>query len=475
MSAVARTVPGLLSWRCSLHPDRIAVEVHGVASLTFAQWDRDAARVADALRHRGVRPGTTVGLVFSGGDWTGFAVAYCGVQRAGAVAVPLPGDLPPARLDRLLAACSASMTVRGADGVGELAERGEFDDRDDSRPDGMAQILFTSGTTGQPKGVAATHANLTTGAPAHPRRMALGHSERFLHAFPIGTNAAQTMLLNSLTAKPSALTVAQFTPRRMARLLPHVGTVFVVPSMAVELLDSQALQGLDLSGVHLVGSTAAALPPVVALRLAEAFPHAAIVNYYTSTEAAPAQASMVFDPARPDAVGRSQPGTIRITDDTGAPVADGAVGQVWLRSPHPRHYLGEQAFRDGWVRMSDVGRLHDNFLYLSDRDSDIVKTGAHKVSTLEIEAALFEHPAVVDAAVIGLPHPVLGAQLAAVVVARAGIDLPAVRGFLAPKLASHQLPSRLVVVDRLPRNDAGKVLKRQLGAFFQAPTGGDDT
>ncbi len=480
----AHTVPGLLSWRRSLDADRAAIEVHGAPPLTFASWDIDSSRVAESLRRKGVRPGTVVGLVFSGRDWAAFATAYVGVQKAGAVAVPLHDELPPARIERLLHACGAQLVLMGADDVAELAS-GEVgaDDvaelasgeagGDDSRPEALAQILFTSGTSGEPKGVAATHANLTTNAPAHPRRMALAHSDRFLHAFPIGTNAGQTMLLNSLTAKPSALVLPQFTPRRMAKLLPQVGTVFMVPSMAVELLDSGALQGLDLGGVHLVGSTAAALPPAIALRLTQAFPNAAIVNYYTSTEAAPAQTSMMFDPARPDALGRPQAGSIRITDDAAVPVPDGTIGHVWLRSPYPRQYLGEAAFQDGWVRMGDVGRLLDGFLYLSDRDSDIVKSGAHKVSTLEIEAALYEHPAVIDAAVIGLPHPVLGAQLAAVVVARSEFGLPAMRSFLAPRLADYQLPARLAVVDRLPRNDAGKVLKRELTGLF--PSGGTDT
>ncbi|WP_117212292.1 class I adenylate-forming enzyme family protein [Allorhizocola rhizosphaerae] len=468
-----RTVPSLLSWRRSHHPDRAAIEVHGAEPLTFARWEDDSARLANALRRKGIAPGAIVGLVFSGRDWASFAIAYVGVQKAGAVAVPVHDELPPARVERLLSSARAQLTITGRDDVDKLVASEEPTDRDDSRPDCLAQILFTSGTSGEPKGVAATHANLTTNAPSHPRRMALAHSERFLHAFPIGTNAGQTMLLNSLTAKPWALVLPQFTPRRMAKLLPHVGTAFMVPSMAIELLDSGALQGVDLTGLHLVGCTAAALPPPIALRLAETFPNAAIVNYYTSTEAAPAQASMVFDPHRPDAVGKAPSGTIRITDETGTPVPDGVTGHVWLRSPHPRRYLGEEAFRDGWVRMGDIGRLQDGFLYLSDRDGDIVKSGAHKVSTLEIEAALYEHPAVIDAAVIGLPHPVLGAQLAAVVVARDPIGLPDLRAFLAPRLADYQLPSRLALADRLPRNDAGKVLKRQLFQYFL--TGGDDT
>ncbi len=473
-----QTVPRLLAWRCGLDPQRTAVEVDGVATLTFAQWESGSDLAARALLDRGLNPGDRVALVFGGRDWTHYAIAYCAVQKAGGVAVPLSDRLPQAQLDQLIDACAARLVIRGAAETEALLAASSPATLPEPQPGDLAQILFTSGTTGTPKMVGASHANLTIGAPTHPKRLALAHSETFLHAFPIGSNAAQTMLLNSLTARPAALTLPRFTPVRFARLLQtgQVGTVFVVPAMAIELLNSGVLPGRDMSGVHLVGSTAAALAPAIALRLSQAFPHAAIVNYYTSTEAAPAQTSMIFDPARPDAVGRPAPGSIRITDADGAPAPPGTVGDVWLRSPHPRSYLGDETasaatFRDEWVRMGDVGRLADGYLYLSDRDSDVVKSGAHKVSTLEVEAAIYEHPAVAEAAVLGLPHPVLGKQLAAVVVARSPIGLPDLRAFLAQRLADHQLPAQLLVLETLPRNESGKVSKRELATRFPTDAG----
>ncbi|MFI6822837.1 AMP-binding protein [Micromonospora sp. NPDC050187] len=489
----ARTVPELLSWRCDVHPDRVAVEVHGVAALTFAEWESGATAVARSLLRRGIRPGDRVGLVFGPRDWTEYAVAYCGVLRAGAVAVPLSDRLAAGQLDHALTHCAAGALVHGGDTaapapagvpvwtVAELrAERGDEVELPTVRPADLAQILYTSGTTGRPKGVGASHANLTVGAPSHPRRLALAHSGRFLHAFAIGTNAGQTMLFNALTAKPTALTLPRFTPLRFARLIETagVGTVFVVPSIAIELLDSGALRDRDLSGVHLVGSTAAALPPPVAARLAAALPAATIVNYYTSTEAAPAQTTMIYDPARRDAVGRPVGGQLMIADTNGDPLPVGATGDVWLRAPHPRAYYRDDTanratFRDGWVRMGDVGRLDaDGYLYLTDRHQDVIKSGAFKISSLEVEAALHEHPGVTGAAVVGVPHPVLGSAVAAVLVPRPGADpdelsLAALRGFLADRLADYQLPSRVLLVDELPRNEGGKVLKRHLTSRFE--------
>jgi len=245
-----------------------------------------------------------------------------------------------------------------------------------------------------------------------------------------------------------------------------VGTVFLVPALAIELL-GQLKSTLD--HVQLVGSTAAPLPPAVARRLTAAFPNAVVVNSYTSTEAAPAQTEMVFDPQRPVAIGRPTPGTLMIADADGGPLPAGSTGEVWLRSPHPREYFRDRAstgttFRGEWVRMGDIGRLdNDGYLYLVDRGEDVVKTGAFKVSTVEVEAALYEHPQVADAAVVGVPHEVLGHVLAAVVVPAGGEpSLTELRRFLATRLADYQIPARLVLRAMLPRNAGGKVHKRQL-------------
>ncbi|GAA4716532.1 class I adenylate-forming enzyme family protein [Phytohabitans rumicis] len=497
-----RTVSGFLAWRAGLEPDHVAIEVAGGPALTLARWDAGASAVAAALRERGIRGGDRVTLRYGAANWPDFAVAYCGIQRAGGVAVPLSDRLSPGQLGHALADCAAAAVLQGhgvarpagvpaavwTASVPDLLASGSKMAGEPApvRPEDIAQILYTSGTTGRPKGVVATHANLTLGAPTHPRRLRLAHSERFAHAFAIGTNAAQTMLLNALYARPGALTLARPTPARFARLLgtDRVGTVFLVPSLAIELLDCGALAGQDLSGVHLVGSTAAALPPAVAARLAAAFPNAAIVNYYTSTEAAPAEVSMIFDPSRPAALGRPAGGTLMIADSAGNPLPDGETGELWLRSPYPRAYHGDPdtsraTFRGDWVRMGDLGRLDaDGYLYLTDRRQDVVKSGAYRISTVEVEAALHEHPQVAEAAVLGVPHPVLESVLAAVVVARAAtpegaLTLPAIRGFLSTRLADYQLPAHLLVRDNLPRNEAGKVLKRQLAPLF-ADTGEPD-
>ncbi|GIJ45287.1 putative fatty-acid-CoA ligase FadD [Virgisporangium aliadipatigenens] len=485
--AGARTVPAQLATRAAQEPDRVAVRTHGVDELTFARWHGRALAVAAGLRARGVRRGDRIVLHFGARHWVDFAVAYCGVQAAGAVAVPCADRLAPAGLRHVAADCAPVGLLHAAGAAPPAFPAGWVSTVDDAaalagapvdigavRPGDPAQILYTSGTTGRPKGVVASHANLMAGVATDPRRRPLAHSTHFLHAFPIGTNAAQTMLRNALDARPTALTLPQFTPVRFARLIEHyrVGTVFVVPSTAVELLGSGALDRHDTSSVLLLGSTAAALPPAVAAALAKAFPAATIVNYYTSTEAAPAQTSMVFDPARPDSVGWAPAGSLRVTDPAGRPVPPGTAGEVWLRSPYPRGYHADagatrEVFRDGWVRMGDVGRLDpDGYLYLLDRRQDVVKSGAYKVSTLQVEAAIHEHPAVRDVAVFGVPHPVLGHEVAAALVCAGPLTLAELRAFLVERLSAHEVPTKILTLEHLPRNAGGKVLKRELAALL---------
>ena len=510
------TVPALLAARAAQQPQRDALRVESLDSLTFGAWWRRSAALADALVGGGLGRGDRVVLHFGTRDWVDYAVAVCGVQLAGGVAVPSSDRLAPGQTRYVVEHSGAVLVLHGrrspapdtgvpAATVAHLigaAPEGDRPPDDDRPPDGdgppdgddvarrlaavrpgdLAQLLYTSGTTGRPKGVAATHANLThgtAGAGRDPRRRPLGHSELFLHAFPIGTNAGQTMLLNALDARPTALVAPQFIAVRFARLVEthRVGTVFVVPSMAIELLTSGALDRHDLSSVQLLGSTAAPLPPWVAVRLAERLPGATIVNHYTSTEAAPAGVSMVFDPGRPGAVGRPAVGALAVRDEEGRTLPPGVTGEVWLRAPHARtYYRDEEAtgrtFRAGWVRMGDLGHLdRHGYLHLVDREQDVVKSGADKVSTIGVEAAVHEHPDVAEAAVFGLPHPVLGTAVAVAVVPRPGADaptLPQLRGFLRGRLAGHELPGELFVLDALPRNDGGKVLKTSLRERFGA-------
>ncbi|MEU6238997.1 AMP-binding protein, partial [Kitasatospora sp. NPDC047058] len=338
------TVHGLLDLRAAAQPDRTAISTDDGQRLTFAQWQERSTAAAVALLRRGIRPGDRVGLLFGLRDWPDFAVHYCAVTRAGAVAVPVSDRQPADAVAYVLGHCEAAGLIAGPAaavpagpwwtvGPAGLAVEAEASGEPPTAagagggplpqvgPDAPAQVLYTSGTTGRPKGVLATHGNVVYGTRPGARHRPLTHSEEFLHSFAVGTNAGQTMLVNALDAHPAALVATRFTPGRFARLIEQrrVGSVFVVPAMAAELLNAGVHTRFDLSSVRLLGSTAAALPPTVAAALTGAFPNATVVNYYTSTEAAPAQTAMVFDPARPTALGLAARGSVMVAGPDGRP------------------------------------------------------------------------------------------------------------------------------------------------------------
>jgi acyl-CoA synthetase (AMP-forming)/AMP-acid ligase II/acyl carrier protein len=479
---VAPTLPRLLAVRAEDDPERTAVEVAGGASLTFGQWRDGAGRLAAGLLALGVRPGDRVALSFDDADWTGFAVAFCGVLAAGGVAVPLSSRMSTEAATTVLAHCGAVGVVHGGEPPGttpwkatvpELSATRALDHSVRVAPGDPAQILYTSGTTGSPKAVVACHANLAHGWAAPRRQRPLAHSRHFVHGFPLGTNAAQTMLCNALGAAPAGVMVPRAQPGELIAVVERyrAGTVFLVPATAAEL----ASLPVELPDVLLVGCTGAALPPAVATALTSTFPNATVANYYTSTEAAPAQTTMIHDPARPTSVGRPTAGELQIRDPDGRELPVGEVGDVWLSSPTTaRTYLDDPGasaavFRNGWTRMGDVGRLDaDGYLHLVDRESDLVQVGGFKVATMGVEAVLFEHPAVADAAVLGVPHPVLGTTVGAAVVPRGPVEPAELRAFVRSRLTEAEVPTRILVVAELPRNDGGKVVKRELADLFAA-------
>jgi acyl-CoA synthetase (AMP-forming)/AMP-acid ligase II len=475
------SAPSLLAERAQADPDRVALMLDSGHRLAFGDWDRRTSAAAAGLAAHGLRRGDRVGLRFGSDEWLEFAVAYVAVLRCGGVAVPLSLRLATEETAAILADCAPTAIVHGTDTPpwrGWSAQLGELEDAGQGRDapigahhDDLAQIIYTSGTTGVRKGVGATHANLAAGLRRRGPRRPMAHSDLLLHAFPIGTNAAQTMLLGTLVAHPTTLIVRVFEADWFCRLIEahRVGSVFVVPAMANDLVRTGALEDHDLDSVVLVGSTAAPLTPTTAAALSRAMPTATIVDTYTTTEAWPAQTIMVFDPARPSSVGRPSDCEVMITDSEGVELRAGATGAVWLRTDAPsRVYFGDstasvQVFRNGWVRTGDLGYLDsDGYLHLVDRESDIINCGGHNVSTLQVERALLEHEHITDAAAFAVAHPVVGTQVAAAVVTNSPLEVTALRRFLSHSLAPYETPAHIRYLKTLPRNEGGKVLKRQL-------------
>jgi acyl-CoA synthetase (AMP-forming)/AMP-acid ligase II/acyl carrier protein len=474
-------VPDLLSERATESSHHVALAVVGGTSLTYEDWKRRSNATARGLAARGVSPGDRVGLLFDNPWWTDYAVSYVAVQLAGAVAVPLSPRFTASELSHVIEHAEPRIIVSPVElgRAGVVAPDDLAAGRDDSDyvarsgAGDLAEIIYTSGTTGRPKGVAITHASILAHdlPPAPPGEVSL------LHAFPIGTNAGQECLRMPLRRRTTAVVLASFDPERLCAAVAErrIRRLQLVPSMAQLVVASGAPPRFDLSSVDRITLSSAPAPAGLWQDLAAAFPRAELFNAYALTESGGARTLMRHDPARPHAVGRPVGETqVRVVDEAGADVRAGGTGEVWLRRPGapPREYYRDPestaaAFAGDWLRSGDVGFLDgDGYLHLVDRSKDVIITGGLNVSSVEVEDALYEHPAVLEAAVFGVPHAVLGQDVAAAVVLGVPSNGRELQAFVRARLGEHKVPHHVIVVESLPRTASGKVIKRELRVRF---------
>ncbi|HEX3394715.1 MAG TPA: non-ribosomal peptide synthetase [Acidimicrobiales bacterium] len=479
--------------------------VHGGDELTYDGWDRRSNAVARGLVDRGVEHSDRVLLLFDNARWTDYAVSYLAVHKAGATAVPVGTRFAGPELAGVVRHSGASAIVCPPDlapgdlGLGvdmpwvsspaALAEGHE-----DAfvqvpvGPDDLADILYSSGTTGAPKGVAVSHASIAFHDPP-PDEEPDGGRATLVHAFPVGTNAAQEVLRVPLRRPDRTVVVmAVFDPERFCALVAEHGVrrIQLVPAMAQLIVASGAAGRHDLSSVERVVLSSAPLPPGLVPLVAQAFPNAAVWNTYALTEGGTARTLLVDAMARPGSVGLGVGGTeVRVVDEQGADRPAGETGEVWLRRPGAprRHYYRDPdataaTFVGDWLRTGDLGYLDaDGYLYLVDRKKDVIVTGGLNVTSLEVEDVLRQHPAVDDVAVFGVAHAVLGQDVGAAVVLRSEVSPRALMAFARQHLAEYKTPHHIFVVDALPLTASGKVLKRELrdrfGEGSPAGTGGE--
>ncbi|WP_093802489.1 class I adenylate-forming enzyme family protein [Streptomyces sp. Wb2n-11] len=477
------TVHDLLRRRAELQPDRIALNIDDGPTIGYGEWNRRSNAVARGLIDAGVRPGEIVGLVFDGLDWIDYAVAYMGVLKAGATATHLNRSVGEEEILRRMDFCSAVGILHGenvlppAAFTGLTATADGIASADSSDPfvpvavTDIADILFTSGTTGPAKGSASPHGNLTYGRGPEGFHL-FGDPEPLLTPMPLGTTASATTVNFSIHT-PSTLVICPIdAPGRMAQLIEkhRIGSVMITPWLAMQLVHSGALRNHDLSCVETIANASTALPPAIARKLLAAMPNARLNMSYAASEAVPASIGHTFDPAVPMATGRPLRGTeLRVVDENGGDVPAGELGEIWLRSPAPKRYyfnnpeLNAKVHTDRWTRTGDLGRVDENgLLYFFDRRNVAVRTGGKLISTIEVEAALYEHPAMRQAAVFGMPAADGDQTLAAAVALSDPAVLDELPAFLAGHLAQEQVPVRWQLVDEMPRSANGKVLKHVL-------------
>ena len=358
-------------------------------------------------------------------------------------------------------------------------------------PDDDATILYTSGTTGRPKGAVSTHGAIVQALLGFGCRAAVEALRRpedaasapavppsFILIVPLfHVTGCVPVMLSCWASGLKLVIMHRWDPERALELIEREKvTNFVgVPTQSWDLLESPRFDDFDTSSLVSVGGGGAPAPPQLVQRVAGSFAKAkpGIGYGMTETNAYGPQNSGIDYVEHPTSTGRATPILqIEVRDANGKTVPTGERGEIWFRGPNLiRGYWNKpdataETIVDGWLRTGDIGRVDDEgFVYVEDRAKDMVLRGGENIYSAEVEAAIYEHPAVYEAAVFGVPHERLGEEVAAAVLLKPGTDLSTdeLQAFLAERIAPFKIPSIVQFVDeQLPRNPAGKILKREL-------------
>jgi acyl-CoA synthetase (AMP-forming)/AMP-acid ligase II len=495
--------------------DRTAFSVVDIGTITFAEWDGAANALARRLLDAGLEPGGRVGIHLQPEHALRWLVSYSAAHRAGGVAVPMNPRLAPAEVAHVLAHSGAHAVVAAGDLVAADLESGggrlaclidagaegsvvpprpgatasvlAWDDAvtGDRLPfqaprasDDLADILYTSGTTGRPKGVAVRHSNGSMIGAVDPNWTGGG----WVHASPLFTFAGIALVYTPMKLGLQVIYQPRFDADRWLRVVEEERpvAVFLVPAMAHLLIDHPRFDEADLSSVTMCSVGSAPLAPYVVERLQAKMPDALVSNNYGMTEAGSAYCIMPQGEAvkRPGSVGQlAPPAVVQIVDEHGTPLPADEVGEVRLQVPgRQREYFNDaeataETWRDGWLVTGDLGKLDtDGYLYIVGRSKDVIIRGGNNVHATDVEHALVQHDAVKEVAVVGAPHPVLGEDVVAFVVLQPDVTATSdeLRTFGLAHLADYKVPRQFVFVDALPRNPTGKVIKPELRARLAA-------
>jgi long-chain acyl-CoA synthetase len=484
----------LLTRSAAARPDALAL-VCGETRLTYAELDAASAGVADRLRDHGVREGDAVGLMLP--NVPEFAIAYYGILRAGCVVVPLNVLLkqrevafylsdPGARLVFAWHECAdaarAGAQQAGAECVvvepGSLAPDGAATTKvADKAGDDTAVILYTSGTTGTPKGAELTHANLERNVDVCARTLlGLQAGDVVLGALPLFHSFGQTCALNTAVAAGAALAlVPRFSPQAVLEVIARERvTVFEgVPTMYSALLHFPDRHAYDVSSLRHCVSGGAALPVDVLHGFEREF-GCVVLEGYGLSETSPVACFNHPDRERvPGSIGTPVEGVeMRIVDDERRPLSTGEVGEIAIRGHNVmKGYLNrpeataEVIDADGWFYTGDVARVDAQGRYfIVDRKKDMIIRGGYNVYPREIEEVLYAHPAIAEAAVVGIPHSELGEEVGAAVVLKLGTEVTVeqIRAYVKENVAAYKYPRHVWLVDELPKGPSGKILKREI-------------
>lgn len=458
-----------------LKPGNDVVLREGERSFTRTELGIAAAEAAGGLASLGIVPGDRVALYASNSlDWV---IAYLGIQRAGACAVMLNPDYHSAEAQHILGDSQPKLVI--ADGpraeiAGKLGlkvthvgglPRGPVPPVPSLTPESPAAILYTSGTTGRPKGAVLDHGNFLAQGRGAVEVWRWRSRDVLVHALPLFHLHGLGMGLHGTLLSGGSAVLVPFTPENVVRELTHGGTMlFGVPSMYQRLCEWLEANPTNLGQVRVFVSGSAPLPPALFERCAKLLGQAP-VERYGITEGGIVVTNPYDGPRRPGRVGYPFPGVeVRLGELDEVQLKGGQVFSGYWRNPQATN----EAFTDdGWFRTGDVGEIDDDgSLAIRGRIKELIITGGFNVYPREVELVLEEHPSVHEVAVCGVPSEKWGEEVTAFVVPSGQLVEDDVIAFAHERLASYKCPKRVIAVQSLPRNAMGKVQRSVLAAYL---------
>ena len=480
------------------YPDKIALRC-GDQEFTFTEFDAAAARVATFLDREEIAAGDRVGLMLP--NTPAFALAFYGILRSGAIAVPMNPLLKSREIEFYLSNTGATALFAtpafAAEATAAAAAAGAkcwlVDDADlvrltadlpeqvspvDRADTDTAVVLHTSGTTGKPKGAELTHGGLDRNQDVAARTLIeLGPDDVVMGCLPLFHVFGLTCGLNTSVSAGATLTlIPRFDPHTALDVIERDAvTVFEgVPTMYSALLgEARGFPSSATASLRVCVSGGASLPVQVLTDFEKMF-GATILEGYGLSETSPvASFNHLHRERKPGSIGTPVEGVeMRIVDLVGHEVPQGELGEIQIRGHNVmKGYwnlpdaTASALSVDGWFSTGDVGKVdEDGCFYIVDRKKDLIIRGGFNVYPREVEEVLYEHPVVVEAAVIGLPHDSLGEEIGAAVVLEDGarVDPTELRDFVKQRVAAYKYPRRVWIVDSLPKGATGKILRREV-------------
>jgi long-chain acyl-CoA synthetase len=478
-------------------PDQTAFKLDDV-ELSYSMLDEGSARVAGLLKSKGLEEGDRVGLMMPNVPY--FPAIYFGILRAGGVVVPMNvllkgrevafyledpeakllfawGDFAEAAEEGAEKSGTEVILVKPGEFEKLLAEQDPVTDLAERDADDTAVILYTSGTTGKPKGAELTHANLYKNSKGVSEKLGeMSDEDVLLGALPLFHSFGQTCCMNSAVSVGATVTMLpRFDPDKALEIINRDKvTLFQgVPTMYNAMLHSDAVDDADCSSLRICMSGGAAMPAELMRAFEEKF-DCMILEGYGLSETSPVASFNHPDKERkPGSIGQPIEGVeMQVWDDDGNEVPQGEIGEIVVRGHNiMKGYWNrpdankESIDEDGWFRTGDMAKVdEDGYFFIVDRKKELIIRGGYNVYPREIEEVLYEHPAIQEAAVVGVPDDSLGEEVGAAIVLKQGesLDEDELKSYVKDQVAAYKYPRKVWFVDELPKGPTGKILKREI-------------